>query len=62
LAVDLANGFGAFILVAAFVWIVFDNLALGLIVGLMAAAAASKAVSTSPPANDETGPLAGDPH
>lgn len=36
--------FGAFLLVAAFVWIVFDNLALGLLLGLFAAGAAGKTV------------------
>ena len=39
----IGSGVGAFILVAAFVWIVFDNLALGLIFGLMAALATSGA-------------------
>lgn len=34
-------GFGAFVLVAGFVWIVFDNLALGLIFGLFAGGAAA---------------------
>ena len=29
-------GIGAFLLVAGFVWIVFDNLALGLIFGVLA--------------------------
>ena len=35
---------GAFVLVAAFVWIVFDNLALGLLFGLVAAGAVGKTV------------------
>ena len=35
--------FGAFVLVAAFVWIVFDNLALGLIFGFIAAGAVGSA-------------------
>ncbi|WP_291137757.1 hypothetical protein [Erythrobacter sp.] len=33
----------AFVLVWLFVWLVFDNLALGLIFGLLAAGAAAKA-------------------
>lgn len=53
-------GVGAFVLVAAFVWIVFDNLALGLVFGLLAGAGAGaragtgagKAVRPPPPAND----------
>jgi len=45
-------GVGAFVLVAAFVWIVFDNLALGLIFGLIAGAGAGKAVRSPPSAND----------
>lgn len=55
-------GVGAFILVAAFVWIVFDNLALGLIFGLLAGAGAGagassdKAVRPSPSANDGDAP------
>jgi len=52
----LGFGVGAFVLVAAFVWIVFDNLALGLIFGLLAGAGAGagagKAVSPPPPADD----------
>ena len=39
-------------LVAAFVWIVFDNLALGLIFGLIAGAGAGKVVRSPPSAND----------
>lgn len=39
-------------LVAAFVWIIFDNLALGLIFGLIAGAGAGKAVRSPPSAND----------
>ena len=39
-------------LVAAFVWIVFDNLALGLIFGLIAGAGAGKAAGSPPSAND----------
>ncbi len=57
----VGSGVGAFILVAAFVWIVFDNLALGLIFGLMAALAAGKAVSASTPAKDEIGTAGRDP-
>jgi hypothetical protein len=34
-------GIGAFLLVAGFVWLVFDNLALGLIFGLFAGGAAA---------------------
>lgn len=49
-------GVGAFVLVAAFVWIVFDNLALGLVFGLLAGAGAGaragKPVRPPPPAND----------
>lgn len=51
-------GVGAFVLVAAFVWIVFDNLALGLVFGLLAGAGAGaragsgKAVRPPPSAND----------
>jgi hypothetical protein len=48
----IGSGVGAFLLVAAFVWIVFDNLALGLIFGLVAAAAAGKAVKSSSPVDD----------
>ena len=54
----LGFGVGAFVLVAAFVWIVFDNLALGLAFGLLAGAGAGagaglgKPVSPPPPAND----------
>lgn len=58
----IGSGVGAFIVVAAFVWIVFDNLALGLIFGLMAAAAAAKAVSASTPANTETSSADHDVH
>lgn len=46
-----AFGFGAFLLVAGFVWIVFDDLALGLIFGLIAggtAAARAKAKDSQP--------------
>ena len=49
-------GVGAFVLVAAFVWIVFDNLALGLVFGLLAGAGAGagagKTVKSPPSAND----------
>ncbi len=45
-------GVGAFVLAAAFVWIVFDNLALGLIFGLIAGAGAGKAAGSPPSAND----------
>jgi hypothetical protein len=56
----LGFGVGAFVLVAAFVWIVFDNLALGLVFGLLAGAGAGagaragagKAVSPPSAAND----------
>ena len=52
----LGFGVGAFALVAAFVWIVFDNLALGLVFGLLAGAGAGagagKAVRPPPPADD----------
>ncbi|MBU2168168.1 MAG: hypothetical protein KKF88_10050 [Alphaproteobacteria bacterium] len=52
----LGFGVGAFVLVAAFVWIVFDNLALGLVFGLLAGAGAGagagKAVRPPPPADD----------
>ena len=52
----LGFGVGAFVLVAAFVWIVFDNLALGLIFGLLAGAGAGagagKAVSPPSAAKD----------
>jgi hypothetical protein len=40
----LGFGLGAFILVAAFTWVVFDNLALGLLFGLLAGGAAGKSV------------------
>lgn len=53
-------GVGAFVLVAAFVWIVFDNLALGLIFGLLAGAGAGagagKAVKSPPSPHDEDAP------
>jgi hypothetical protein len=52
----LGFGVGAFVLVAAFVWIVFDNLALGLVFGLLAGAGAGKAVRPPPPANDGDAP------
>lgn len=39
--------FGAFMLVAAFIWIVFDNLALGLLFGLFAGGAAGKTATPS---------------
>jgi F0F1-type ATP synthase membrane subunit a len=58
----IGAGGGALIVVTVFVWIVFDNLALGLIFGLMAAAAATKAVSPSTPANDATSSAGRDPH
>jgi hypothetical protein len=48
----MGSAFGAFLIVAGFVWLVFDNLALGLIFGLFAAAAAGKAVNSSPPRKD----------
>ena len=50
-------GVGTFVLVAAFVWIVFDNLALGLIFGLIAGAGTGKAVRSPPSANhrDQSG-------
>jgi hypothetical protein len=38
---------GAFVAVAAFVWIVFDNLALGLLFGLFAGGAAGKGVRSA---------------
>lgn len=40
----LGFGLGTLMLVAAFFWIVFDNLALGLIFGLIAGGTAAKAV------------------
>jgi len=56
----LGFGVGAFVLVAAFVWIVFDNIALGLVFGLLAGAGAGagsgKAVKSPPSANDATPP------
>ena len=51
-------GVGAFVLVAAFVWIVFDSLALGLIFGLLAGAGAGKAAG-SPPSADDRDPSGG---
>jgi hypothetical protein len=50
-------GVGAFVFFAGFVWIVFDNLALGLIFGLIAGAGAGKAVRSPPSANhrDQSG-------
>ena len=42
-------GLGAFLLVAGFVWIVFDNLALGLIFGLFAGLAAATRRSEAEP-------------
>ena len=38
---------GAFLLVFAFVWLVFDNLALGLVFGLMAAGGSEVAQRTA---------------
>jgi hypothetical protein len=59
----VGSGLGALIVVTGFVWIVFDNLALGLIFGLMVAAAAGKAVSSSPaPDEEETRAGEPDPH
>ena len=53
-------GVGAFLLVATFVWIVFDNLALGLIFGLLAGAGAGagagKSVRPPPSPNDGDAP------
>jgi hypothetical protein len=49
----LGFGLGAFVLVAAFVWLVFDNLALGLLFGLVAGGAAGKAVSSSESAREK---------
>lgn len=44
---------GAFVLVAGFVWIVFDNLALGLVFGFIAAGTAETAAArSSTPAED----------
>lgn len=42
-------GVGAFLLVAGFVWIVFHNLALGLIFGLVAGLAAASRRSDAEP-------------
>lgn len=54
----LGFGVGAFVLVAAFVWIVFDNLALGLLFGLLAGAGAGAGKAVRPPsaANDRDPP------
>ncbi len=38
-------GIGTFLLVAGFVWIVFDNLALGLLFGLLAGAGGATAAA-----------------
>lgn len=46
------SALGALLLVGGFVWLVFDNPALGLIFGLMAGAAAGKAVGSPPPPAD----------
>ena len=43
---------GAFVFVVAFVWIVFDNLALGLIFGFIAAGTVGSARESSPPNDD----------
>lgn len=42
-------GIGAFLLVAGFVWIVFDNLALGLIFGVFAGLAVNSRRSEAEP-------------
>jgi hypothetical protein len=44
--------FGAFVLVVAFVWLVFDNFALGLIFGFIAAGTVGSATASSPAADD----------
>lgn len=44
--------FGAFVLVVAFVWIVFDNLAMGLIFGFIAAGTLGSVTASSPPTDD----------
>lgn len=47
---------GAFLLVVAFVWIVFDTPALGLIFGFIAAGTVGSARESSPPDDDRLNP------
>lgn len=44
--------FGAFVLVVAFVWIVFENLALGLIFGFIAGGTVGSLTPSPSPASD----------
>ena len=47
------SAFVAFLLAAGFVWIVFDNLALGLLFGLAAGGAAGKATPSAAAPDDK---------